>query len=340
MAGTDFADAYERLKKHPIIVLISVSILSGTVVFSLVSYFSSTSTDLKIETLKLDHKRKTDILEGQVEEKDGTIRSLQTRIASIDRTLIGGKYIDVGRIFSKSQDPTPARAEYFSDIRAFAPPASSRLLISDTNELEYMRRILTDDAFNGLLDEAGSEQAVRLLRSSRIKVWEISQETMQIKGHSLFKEIPTIAVIQRLRLGATLTAIRDYYSATTLDQTQSDRVQAQMAVDAGGYFFLGILSSATRFADANTKVSVRDAQRKGNVFYLNMLISLDVDSAARNNRQLGSKIFVFREFMMTTTHDEAIIVMLLSAGKSPIPDDSHQTQLTEWLERIKILTDQ
>ena len=264
------------------------------------------------------------------EKVDSLTRDYEGKMASINRRLAGGDYLNVSKflIAPDERDKVPPNSKFFPEESFYAPePAGwTYKKMSDT------------DFYNTIYGEAGDKQTSQITQLAPMHVW-VRGKWSSVKNHDLIRNIAPVIVIQaiptkdlidQLNLAAPFTGevekpIQDPGSKMVF---KGDIVGAMLTESLYNLF------NTLHFA-SNTNVNLLTVNKVKNVLYCQVLLTLrDVSVASRP----FSRFYVNVEIIVISTSDTVYALCDFQPSNEPLPRGPVAAEVTQWLDGFAILT--
>jgi len=330
-----------HIEKNPFVYLIGVVVATAGISVSVDQYFLQKSIGL----LKARHNLE--------------IETLHTRLASIDRRVSGGDYLDIKSVAITKAEPgkVSPTSEFNSELGAY---------VTKDNDFWIYRKMKKLDLELELIDVGPESEQVResmresdkYINSPLLHVWS-GKDRFFIKPKGLEKTpaslvfFPFVAVLKMsindyIRkyeiLGPTTTppnndAIQEEQGAVSVE-----RLDKYYRGDLAGILFVNSWQELQSSNDMlgkgyfkdRLRVDLLTAQKIDNVFYGQAMMTFN--DVLVNSRPL-SHYYIRFELLFFFTSDHIFSIWNVIPCDSPLPQGEYPSKVTQWFSDLAILVD-
>lgn len=295
---------WTNLEKHPFRVLLTFAVLIGGAVYGIVHYFDSE----RLEATRHDYEVK--------------LADSQSKLASINRGLAGGDYINVARlvVHRGERDRVPAQSKFYADDSFYAP-AVQGWTYKKTTDTEF---------FTSIFGEEGKKQINELTGLAPVHVWTRGP-LVPLGNHDVSQNFAPCIYLQRLPIDdltvqLNLEATKNSQSTTLF---QGDVIGAMLAQTFANVF-------KTLTFTSETQASLLNINKVSNVLYCQFLLTL------RNvtiNSQKRDSYFITLEMIVISTKDSVYTVCDLIPSEEPMLRGPIPAEVTEWINGFTVFSD-
>jgi hypothetical protein len=253
-----------HVESNPFAYLIGVAVSVGGLVFWVVSYFCSE----KLVVTELTHKEK--------------IAESENRLASINRKLAGGDYMDVAHfvVHPGDRNRLPAQSKFYSDDSFYAP-APQGWTYKKTTDKEF---------FASIFGEEGQKQVNEYTGLGPIHVWTRGA-LVPVGNHDVIQNFAPCIYVQRLptadlTIQLNLEAAKNSQPATLFE---GDIIGSMLAQT-----FSNVFKTLTFTSD--TQASLVNISKVSNVLYCQFLLTLHnvtVDSRRLDSYFINLEVLLY-----------------------------------------------
>jgi len=318
MAGKSKSRLLNWIDSHPLPVVVTIVISTAGLTWRVVSYFDEERASEKITILE-DH------------------------LASINRRLVGGDYLNVAKLLvpQAERNRVPPRSEFYREDNFYALtlPGWSHEKLKDTSVFERF--------FTG--GNVRPEKDVTKL--APVHLWQRGG-LARVEGHSMLQKASPCIYVQKLsvaKLAMQLSLEETDWtkkSAVVVESSSLENIDEETAKKfQAHYLFQGDLVGAVlaeTFAEvfenlrfvANTDVRLIAINKISNVLYCQILITLH--DVTVNNEKLP-EYYINVENIVICTPDDLYTLFDFIPGKDPVPRGAVAGEITTWLDGFAIL---
>lgn len=292
------------LDKHPFRVLFAFAVLSGGTVGVVVRYFDSE----KFELMERDYKAK--------------VSDYQSKLASIDRGLAGGGYINIASlvVHPGERDRVPTQSKFYSDDSFYAPELQG-WGYKKTTDTEF---------FISIFGEEGKKQINEITGIAPVHVWTRGA-LVPVGNHDVIQNFAPCIYVQRLPIDELTVQLNLEAAKNAQPKTlfEGDVIGAMLAQT-----FANVFKTLTFTSD--TQASLLSINKVSNVLYCQFLLTLhNVTIDARN----VNSYFVNLEMIVITTKNNVYTICDLIPSEEPVLRGPVPAEVTEWLKGFAVFSD-
>lgn len=293
----------KRVEDNPFTYLLGVGVAVGSVVFFVVSYFASEKLAATIRTY------------------DAEVADYKNKLASINRKLAGGDYMNVAQFVVRrgDRDHVPTQSKFYADDYFYAP-ALPNWTYKKTTDVDF---------FTSIYGEDGKKQVNDITRLAPVHLWNRGPLT-PIGNHDAIQNLAPCIYLQRyptaeLAVQLNLQASKNSQPAAF----QGDIIGAMLAQTFSSLF-------TTLPFTSETQVYLLNINKVSNVLYCQFLLTLHnvtVDSRKRDS------YFVTFETIVISTKDNVYTICDFVPSEEPMPRGQVPAELTEWLNGFAVFSE-
>jgi hypothetical protein len=296
--------AWAQLERHPFRALLAFTILVGGTVFSVVHYFDSQ----RLEATKHDYDLK--------------LTDSENKLASINRGLAGGDYINVARlvVHRGERNRVPLQSKFYADDSFYAPDLRA-WIYKKTTDREF---------FTSIFGEEGKKQINELTGLAPVHVWTRGA-LVPVGNHDVIQNFAPCIYLQRLPIDEltvqlNLEAAKNSQPAALF---QGDIIGAMLAQT-----FANVFKTLTFTSD--TQASLLSITKVSNVLYCQFLLT--IRNVTVDSRKLDS-YFVNLEMIVISTNNNVYTICDIIPSEEPILRGPISAEVTEWLNAFAVYSD-
>lgn len=290
-----------HVESNPFAYLIVVAVSVGGLVFSVVSYFCSE----KLAMTELTHKEK--------------MAESENRLASINRKLAGGDYMDVAHfvVHPGDRNRLPPQSRFYPDDSFYAPTPQG-WAYKKTTDKEF---------FASIFAEQGQKQVNEYTGLAPVHVWTRGA-LVPVGNHDVIQNFAPCIYVQRLPIAdltiqLNLEAAKHSQSATLFE---GDIIGSMLAQT-----FSNVFKTLTFTSD--TQASLLNISKVSNVLYCQFLLTLH--NVTIDSRQLDS-YFINLEVIVISTKNNVYTISDLIPSDEPMLRGPVPAEVTEWLNGFAV----